>query len=176
MRTAGDAASALPAIERAIRDVDRDVAVRSGVTLEASLRRNFHAQPRFSLVILSAFAAIGLALVAVGVYGVMAYAVSRRAQEFAIRMALGATRQAVLRTVLRAGVILLGLGIAIGFAASLLTNRLVAAHVMTNAADADALWSGLGPVAVIALVGLAACVIPASRVLRMSPMSALRQD
>ena len=103
VRTAGDAASVLPALERAVRAVDLDVAVRSGVTLDDALKRSFHAQPRFSLVILTAFAAIGLALVAVGVYGVMAYAVSRRAQEFAIRMALGATREDVVRTVVRAG-------------------------------------------------------------------------
>ena len=176
VRTAGDAASVLPTLERAVREVDRDVAVRSGVTLDAALRRSFHAQPRFSLVILTAFAAIGLALVAVGVYGVMAYAVSRRAQEFAVRMALGATREAVLRTVVRTGIVLLGAGIVIGLAASQLTNRLVATYVMAKAGGVDVVWSGLGAVAVIALVGLAACLIPASRVLRMSPMAALRQE
>ena len=176
VRTAGEAASVLPALERAVRAVDLDVAVRSGVTLDDALKRSFHAQPRFSLVILTAFAAIGLALVAVGVYGVMAYAVSRRAQEFAIRMALGATRQDVVRTVVRAGVVLLGAGIVIGLAASQMTNRLVKSHVVMESAGADAMWSGVGAVAVIALVGLAACLIPAHRVSRMSPMAALRQD
>ena len=176
VRTAGEAASVLPALERAVRAVDLDVAVRSGVTLQDALQRSFHAQPRFSLVILTAFAAIGLALVAVGVYGVMAYAVSRRAQEFAIRMALGATREDVMRTVVRAGLVLLGLGIVIGLAASQMTNRLVVSYVVMESAGADALWSGLGAVAVIALVGLAACLIPARRVSRMSPMAALRQD
>ena len=176
VRTAGDAASVLPALERAVRAVDLDVAVRSGVTLDDALKRSFHAQPRFSLVILTAFAAIGLALVAVGVYGVMAYAVSRRAQEFAIRMALGATSEDVVRTVVRAGIVLLGAGIVIGLAASQMTNRLVVSYVVMESADADVLWSGLGAVAVIALVGLAACLIPARRVSRMSPMAALRQD
>ena len=159
-----------------MRAVNRDVAVRSGVTLDDALKRSFHAQPRFSLVILTAFAAIGLALVAVGVYGLMAYAVSRRAQEFAIRMALGATSEDVVRTVLRAGIVLLGAGIVIGLAASQMTNRLVVSYVVMESAGADVLWSGLGAVAVIALVGLAACLIPARRVSRMSPMAALRQD
>jgi putative ABC transport system permease protein len=176
VRTSGDAAPVLPALERAVRSVDHDIAVRSGVTLNDALKRIFHAQPRFSLVILTAFAAIGLALVAVGVYGVMAYAVSRRAQEFAIRMALGATREHVMRTVVRAGVVLLGAGIVIGLAVSQMTNRLVVSHVVMASADTDVLWSGVGAVAVIALVGLAACLIPARRVLRMSPMAALRQD
>ena len=176
VRAAGDAASVLPALERAVREINRDVAVRSGVTLEEALKRSFHAQPRFSLVILTAFAAIGLALVAVGVYGVMAYAVSRRAQEFAIRMALGATREDVVRTVARAGSVLLGAGIAIGLAISQMTNRLVVSYVVMDPASADAVWSGLGAVAVVALVGLAACLIPARRVSRMSPMTALRQD
>jgi putative ABC transport system permease protein len=176
VRASGDAAPVVPALERAVRAVDHDIAVRSGVTLNDALKRIFHAQPRFSLVILTAFAGIGLALVAVGVYGVMAYAVSRRAQEFAIRMALGATREDVLRTVVRAGAVLLGAGIVIGLAASQITNRVVMSHVVMQAADAGAWWTGLGGVAVIAVVGLTACLIPARRVLRMSPMAALRQD
>ena len=150
--------------------------MRSGGTLDDALKRGFHAQPRFSLVILTAFATIGLALVAVGVYGVMAYAVSRRAQEFAIRMALGATSEDVVRTVVRAGIVLLGAGIVIGLAASQVTNRLVVSYVVMESADADVLWSSLGAIAVITLVGLAACLIPARRVSRMSPIAALRQD
>jgi predicted permease len=176
VRASGDAASVLPALERAVRAVDLDVAVRGGFALDAAVSRSLHAQPRFSLVILTIFAAIGLALVAVGVYGVMAYAVSRRAQEFAIRMALGATREDVVRTVVRAGSLLLGVGIVIGLAASQVTNRLVVSYVVMQSADDDVLWSGLGAVAVIAFVGLAACLIPARRVSRMSPVAALRQD
>jgi putative ABC transport system permease protein len=176
VRTAGNAASVLPALERAVRAVDLDVAVRPGITLDDALKRSFHAQPRFSLVILTAFAGIGLALVAVGVYGVMAYAVSRRAQEFAIRMALGATREDVVRTVVRAGIVLLGAGIVIGLLVSQMTNRLVVSYVVMDSAGADVLWSGLGAVGVIAMVGLAACLIPARRVSRLSPMAALRQD
>jgi putative ABC transport system permease protein len=176
VRTTGDAAAVLPSLVQAVRAVGRDVAVQTGDTLDNALARSFHAQPRFSLVILSAFAAIGLALVAVGVYGVMAYAVSRRAQEFAIRMALGATRMDVVRAVVRAGIVLLAAGIVIGLAVSQITNRLVVSHVMITSVNADVLWSGLGAVAVIALVGLAACLIPARRVSQMSPTAALRQD
>ncbi len=176
VRTAGDAATVLPAVERAVRAVDLDVAVRSAATLDDTMNVVFHARPRFSLIILTVFAAVGLALVAVGVYGVMAYAVSRRAQEFAIRMALGATREDVMRTVVRAGAVLLGTGIVIGLAVSQITNRLVVSYVVMESADADVLWSGLGAVAVIALVGVAACMIPARRVSRMNPLAALRQD
>ena len=104
----------LPALERAIRAVDPNVPVRPGTTLENDLRRIFLAQPRFSLVILTVFAVVGLTLVAVGVYGVMAYAVSRRAQEFAIRMALGATRQTTSCARTAVGRPLLGIGIVVG--------------------------------------------------------------
>jgi predicted permease len=176
VRATGDAASIVPALERAVRAVDPDVAVQSGFAVEESVARGMLAQPRFSLVILTIFAAVGLALVAVGVYGVMAYAVSRRSHEFAIRMALGATGNDVMRSVVRAGILLLTAGIVIGIAASQLTNRLVVSYVVMQSAAADALWSGLGAVVVIGLVGLAACLIPARRVSRMSPMAALRQD
>jgi putative ABC transport system permease protein len=176
VRAAGDAASVLPGLERAVRAVDLDVAVRNGFTLDEAVTRGLHAQPRFSLVILTIFAIVGLALVAVGVYGVMAYAVSRRAHEFAIRMALGATGHDVMRSVARAGVLLLAAGILLGVALSQVTNRLVVSYVVMQSATADTIWSGFGAVAVIAVVGLAACLIPARRVSRMSPMAALRQD
>jgi predicted permease len=180
VRTAGDAAAVVPALERAVRGVDPNMPVRSGDTLQAELQRGLLAQPRFSLVILTAFAVIGLLLVAVGVYGVMAYAVSQRRQEFAVRMALGATGADVVRSVVRPGAILLGVGIAIGLAASRLTNSLMSAGLMSNGVfqsnDADAWLSSAIAVSVIATVGLVACLLPAQRASRTSPMAALRQD
>ena len=175
VRTTGDAGAVLPALERAIRAVDPNVPVRPGTTLEDDLRRIFLAQPRFSLVILTVFAGVGLTLVAVGVYGVMAYAVSRRAQEFAIRMALGATRHDVVRAVLRSGTALLGIGIIAGLGMSSMTNRLVINSVIGPSVP-DVRLSGIVAVAVITAVGLAACLIPALRASRTSPMAALRQD
>lgn len=174
VRTNGDPAAVVPGLERAVRAVDRDVAVRDGATVDDDMRR-MHAQPRFGLVILTAFATIGLLLVAVGVYGVMAYAVSRRSQEFAIRMALGATSEDVLRVVLRSGAALLGIGIVVGLAASTVTNRLVTNGVIGPSVT-DARMSGAVAVAVIVIVGLAACLIPALRASRTNPMAALRQD
>ena len=175
VRTTGEAAAVLPALERTIRAVDPNVPVRPGSTLEDDLRRRFHAQPRFSLVILTVFAGVGLTLVAVGVYGVMAYAVSRRAQEFAIRMALGATRHDVVRTVLRSGTALLGIGIIAGLVMSNVTNRLVINSVI-GPSGPDVRLSGIVAVAVITAVGLVACLLPALRASRTSPMAALRQD
>lgn len=114
-------------------------------------------------------------LVAVGVYGVMAYAVSRRRQEFAIRMALGATSQNVVGTVLRSGAVLLGAGIVIGLVASHVTNRIVSRFVIGPTAG-GAMASVIAAVTVIAIMGPAACLIPARRASRTSPMAALRQD
>ena len=145
-----------------------------GLTVEDELKRSWHAQPRFSLVILTVFAAIGLLLVAIGVYGVMAYAVSRRSQEFAIRMALGASQQDVLRAVLTSGAWLLGIGIVAGLVASQLTNRVVSSAVLNT--DRIDVASGIAAVVVIVVVGVAACLIPARRAARTSPMQALRQD
>jgi putative ABC transport system permease protein len=147
-------------------------AARSKTTCSASSTRS----RGFGLAILKAFAAIGLLLVAVGVYGVMAYAVSRRSQEFAIRMALGATEDSVVRTVVRSGAVLLGAGIVIGLAASRVTNELLLSTVVLGSSETDSTLSVVAAVAVIAVVGLAACLIPARRASRISPMTALRQD
>lgn len=166
----------VPALERAVRGVDLNVAVLTGSTLESALQRNFFAVPRFSLVILSIFAVVGLLLVAIGVYGVMAYAVSRRSQEFAIRMALGATGGDVIRSVLRAGGLLLAVGIVVGIAASRVTNAIVSSNVVVVSGETNPLVWGGPAVAVILIVGLAACLIPAWRASKTSPMQALRQD
>ena len=109
-RTTTDSALVAPGIAQAVGALSSDVAIGRSGTLEADLRESL-AQPRFFLLVLTTFATIGLLLVAVGVYGVMAYAVSRRAQEFAIRMALGATASDVVRTVVRSGAVLLAVGI-----------------------------------------------------------------
>jgi putative ABC transport system permease protein len=154
VRTPGDPTTVVPGLERAVRAAGRDMAIRNGGTIEADMQRIFHAQPRFGLAILTAFATIGLLLVAVGVYGVMAYAVSRRSQEFAIRLALGATEDSVVGAVVRSGAVLLGAGIVIGLAASRVTNELVLSNVVLGSSGTDGTLSVVAAVAVIAVVGL----------------------
>src|SRR5262249_32770144 len=117
---------------------------------------------------------VGLALVALGVFSVFAYTVSRQTHEIGIRMALGAGRSDVLMMVVRLGAVLLGLGLAVGLVASFGVTRVIASQ----------LW-GLSPrhpltlgaaVAVVALAGLAACYFPARRATRVDPLVALRYE
>ena len=121
---------------------------------------------------MGAFAAIGLLLVAIGVYSVIAYTVSRQPHEIGIRMALGAGRAHVLGMVLRMGFLLIGIGMAIGLAVSL-----AAARVLTNQLEGISPHDPLTFVSVslvIVLAGLAACWFPAMRATRVDPMIALR--
>ena len=173
-RTSGNPALALEAIRREVRAVDRGVALREGGLLENEVRESFHAQPRFSLIVLAAFAGTGLLLVALGIYGVLAYKVSRQTREIAIRMALGGARRHVLGFVLRLGLQLIAAGIVAGLAASAATNRLIV-NQLWNTSPYDPLTLAFA-VAVIVLVGLAACYGPAARALRVDPMAALRLD
>jgi putative ABC transport system permease protein len=173
-RTSGNPALALEAIRREVRAVDRGVALPRGGLLEDEVRASFHAQPRFSLIVLAAFAGTGLLLVALGIYGVLAYKVSRQTREIAIRMALGGARRHVLGFVLRLGLQLVAAGTVVGLAASAATNRLIA-NQLWNTSPYDPLTLAIA-VAVIVLVGLLACYGPAARALRVDPMAALRLD
>ena len=173
-RTTTDPAPVAVAMGRVIGAVSADVPIRQTGTVEDLVARSWHAQPRFGLFILTVFATIGLALVAIGVYGVMAYTVSRRSQEYAIRVALGATHVDVRRTVLVSGVWLLGIGVVTGLAASQVTSRFMSA-VILNTTIVD-VASTVIAVAVILVVGIAACLVPARRAARISPITALRQD
>ena len=176
IRTTREPATMLNSIRDALRGVDRSVAVQDVEVLQEGLAMAA-AQPRFVMLILAAFAGIGLLLVAVGVYGVVAYSVSRRTQEIAIRMALGADRPLMLRAILRPGAMLLIAGIALGLVASLGTNRLLADYVanISNVSVYDPLTM-LAAVAVILAMGLAACYLPALRAALVEPMAALRHE
>lgn len=172
VRTSREPLTMLNAVRREIWAIDRNVALTMTGSLNDYLKSFSYAEPRFSLILLSVFAGLGLALVLIGVYSVIAYTVSRQTHEIGIRMALGAGGADVMRMVLWMGARLLGLGMAVGLVVSFAVTRLIASQ----------LW-GVSPhdpvtlcavVAVVGGAGLAACYFPARRATRVDPMVALR--
>ncbi|MGA8029287.1 MAG: ABC transporter permease [Bryobacteraceae bacterium] len=174
VRTSMDPMSLLNPVRNAIWAVDRNVALTLTGTLEDFMKRFSYSGPRFGLLLLGVFALCGLVLVGIGVYSVMAYAVSRQTHEIGIRMALGALQGNVIRLVLRTGFELVVIGLAIGLAASMLLTRLIK----------DELWgvSAFDPVTlgtvvcVLVAVGAAACLFPARRATKVDPLVALRYE
>jgi predicted permease len=129
---------------------------------------------RFSMLLLSAFAALALLLASVGIYGVISYVVSQRTAEIGIRVALGARRGDVLRLVVGHGLMMALSGIALGLAAALALTRLMA-HQLYGVSATDPLTFAV-VAAGLAAVALAACYLPARRALRIDPMTALRHE
>src|SRR5262245_49977022 len=172
VRTSGAPEALLSSVRREIWAVDRNVALTDTGSLIAFLKRFSYAEPRFGLTLLAVFASVGLVLVAIGVYSVIAYTVSRQTHEIGIRMALGAAGGDVLRMVAAMGLRLVGVGVAVGFAASLVVAR-VAASQIWGVSPHDPTTLSL-VVAVMVFVGLAACYVPARRATRVDPMLALR--
>lgn len=174
VRTAADPETMLHAVTQQIRSVSKAAIVRDPRTVDKVLHDSSYARPRFSVWLLSIFGTIGLVLAGSGVYGVIAYSVSRQTREIGIRMALGAERGTVFLGVLRMTLRLIVAGVLIGAAASFATNRIIA----------NSLWSVpvfdplvlAGGIAVIVLLGFAACFVPALRATRVNPMVALRQE
>jgi putative ABC transport system permease protein len=174
VRTAKDPLPLLNAVRREIWAVDRNVALTLTGSLQDYLKSFSYAEPRFSLILLGVFAGVGLALVAIGVYSVIAYTVSRQTHEIGIRMALGAGRADVFRMVLRMGSRLIALGVVAGMLASFGATRIIASQLW-GVSPHDPLTLG-GVVAVVAMAGLAACYFPARRATRVDPMVALRYE
>jgi putative ABC transport system permease protein len=132
------------------------------------------ARPRFLMLLLGIFAGLALALAAVGIYGILSHSVAERQQEIGIRMALGADRGSILSLVLGRGLLLSGLGIVLGLAASAGLTRLLGT-LLFNVTATDPMTLG-GVATVIALVAAAACVIPAWRAARVDPLKVLRES
>ncbi len=173
-RTASDPNRSLNAIRNEIGLVNRAVALRQPAPLENMLETLFYSQPRFSLVVMGLFAVTGTLLVAIGVFSVMAYTVTRQAREIAVRIALGAGRANVMSIVLRPGAQLLSLGIGVGLLGGFAATRLIA-NQLWNISPHDPLTL-IVSVAVIVVVAMTACYIPARRALRVDPIGALRHD
>ena len=132
------------------------------------------APPHFRTLLVSMFALVGLALAALGIYGVMAYAVSQRTHEFGVRMALGADRAAVLRMVLGEAMRLSAAGVGLGLVGAFLTSRLLRSLLFgVTPSDAPTFAAIVGLLAATALV---ASYIPARRATRVDPMVALRYE
>jgi putative ABC transport system permease protein len=174
VRTHGDPASVTRAVVSQVYAVDKGQPVTAVMTLDAILRDDEYATPRFNLILLSVFAAVGLALAVVGVYGVMSSAVAQERHEIGIRMALGADGGAIARMVIVRGSRLLLAGTALGLAGSLAAGRMLARQVWRVSAF-DPIAFGLVS-ALLLTVGLLACAWPAWRAARLDPIVALRQE
>jgi putative ABC transport system permease protein len=154
--------------------VDHNVALTLTGSLESYLRRFSYAQPEFGLIALGIFAAIGLALVIIGVFSVMAYSVSLQTRDIGIRMALGAGRGTILNMVLRKGLRLVAVGMGIGLVASFAVTRVMSSQIWGVSATDP--WTFSGVVMVVILVGVAACLVPARRATEVDPLVALRYE
>jgi putative ABC transport system permease protein len=173
VKTAGNPLQIAQGVRAAIARIDKDQPVTSIRTMD-EVAADSVAQPRFRAELVGTFAGLALTLAAVGIFGVLAFAVSQRTREFGIRMALGASASDVLRLVIAGGFKIVAIGIAIGLAAAAALSRLLATLLFgVKPLDPPTF---LGAPAVLALVALAACAAPALRASRVDPAIALRQD
>ena len=174
VRTAVDPLSVLGSVREEIASVDQNVALSRTDSLQATLDRDYMAGPAFGLVLLGAFAGIGLILSAIGVFSVMAYTVSLQTHDIGVRMALGAQPASVLRMILIKGLKPIFAGVAVGLLASWGLTRLMANEIWGVTATDP--WTFGGVVVVLTAVGLAACLLPARRATQVDPQIALRYE
>jgi putative ABC transport system permease protein len=132
------------------------------------------AHRRMNMILLSAFAAIAGGLAGIGLYGVMAYTVAQRSREIGVRVALGARRVDVLRMIIGDGFVLCAGGIVSGLAASAVLTRLMSS-MLYNVSTTDALTFAITP-ALLMIVALVACYVPARRATRVDPIITLRDE
>jgi putative ABC transport system permease protein len=173
VRANGDPMRLVPTLRARIREADARVALVEPQTMDVLIQQSL-ARPRFSVLVLGIFAVTGLVLVALGVYGVLAYTVAQQTREIAIRMALGGERGHVLRMILRLGLQLVGAGLIVGLLASVATNRLLVSQLW-NISPADPLTFATVIVLIVAIAA-AACLVPARRAIQVEPMVALRHE
>jgi putative ABC transport system permease protein len=173
VRTEDEPGPMVGLLRQVARSIDPDVPVDRVMTVEDVLSASI-SRPRTYALLLAAFAALALALAAIGLYGVVSYTVAQRTHEMGIRIALGAKRSAIFRLALRGGLGLSIVGSTIGLAGGFALVR-VLAHVLPEVQPGD-LWTLGGIVLLLAAVVLTACIGPAHRATRVDPIVALRYE
>ncbi|HLL77419.1 MAG TPA: ABC transporter permease [Pyrinomonadaceae bacterium] len=173
VKTTGDPASLVAPIRREIQAVDAEQPLGNVRTLEELLARSL-APRRFSLLLVGVFAAVALVLGAVGLYGVLSYAVTQRTREIGVRVALGARRGDIIRLVIRHGMALALLGVALGLAAALAVTRLMSGMLFGVSATDPSTFALVS--LLLLAVALLACYVPARRATKVDPMIALRAE
>jgi putative ABC transport system permease protein len=170
-RTSGDPLSLTTAVRNAVLEVDKEQPLTRPRTMETAISDSV-TQRRLNMLLLGIFGALALLLAAVGIYGVMAYSVTQRAREIGIRMALGARRSDVLKSVVGQGMLLAVSGVGIGLLGAFLATRLMTT-LLFGVEPTDA--ATFGSIAFLLLwVAFFACCVPAWRATKLDPMIALR--
>ena len=179
VRTAGDPTAVVPAVRQAVAEVDANLPLNSVKTQVEQADETLRMERLFARL-LTLFGLLAQQLAAIGLFGVMAYAVSQRTREIGIRMALGADRSDVLKMILRQGMTLALLGVVLGLAGAYVLTRTLESQLdlksmLYGVKVSDPLTYGV-IAAGLTLVALVACSIPARRATKVDPMVALRYE
>ena len=173
IRAASDPAALMAAVRREVAALDPEQTVMSVMTMEQRVSAAL-ARPRFNALLLNLLSALAAALATVGIYGVISYSVAQRTREIGVRLALGAKRSDVLWLVIKQGMALAAVGVAIGLAASLALTRLM--QGLLYGLSATDLLTFAGASALLGAVAVAACWLPARRATKVDPMVAMREE
>jgi predicted permease len=173
VRTTGAPLAMVNAVREKVRELDKGVPLARPVTLDEVLGEETQ-QPRFNMALFSGFAALGLALAAIGIYSVISYTVTQRVHEIGVRMALGAKRGDILKLVLLMVAKVAGLGLAIGLCGSILLERIVRFEVFSKTSFDFVSLAAV--VLTLSAVALLAAWMPASRAGNLDPVTALRHE
>jgi putative ABC transport system permease protein len=172
MRGSGDVSSVIAAARQIVRELDPEIPPKFA-TLDQVVSGSVQGR-RFNVTLLGVFAGTALLLALAGMYGVMAYSVTRRTNEIGVRMALGASRTKILRLVLEQGLMTAAIGIAVGIVASVAVTRTISSLLFGLSAMDPVTFVGVG--LLLAAVALLASYIPARRAAKVDPMVALRYE
>ncbi len=173
VRGRGDANVLLATVRRELLDIERNLLFLDSQTMDAQIAATLYPM-RVGTTLLSGAGLVAMSLAAIGLYGVIAYSVSRRTHEIGVRMALGAARSGVLALVMRQGLAVAGAGLVVGFALAFLAARTLSGVLYGVSASDPIAWGGAG--ALLLTIASLANLVPARRAARVEPTVALRTD